>query len=176
MPDEELIKRILPHDQAAEQSVIGSMIMDPEAIALAQKYLSRDDFYQKSNGLLFSAIVSLDNDGQAVDNVTLKDRLRQMDAPENIATDTALAEIVSAVPTSTNIEYYAKIVSDKAKLRAMIKTMEELTNNCYMGREGTEALMAETEQKMFHVLQKKNSQDHVPIQDVVMEEIAKSKS
>lgn len=173
MPDQELIKRILPHDQAAEQSVIGSMIMDPEAIALAQKYLSRDDFYQKSNGLLFSAIVSLDNDGQAVDNVTLKDRLRQMDAPENIATDTALAEIVSAVPTSTNIEYYAKIVSDKAKLRAMIKTMEELTNNCYMGREGTEALMAETEQKMFHVLQKKNSQDHVPIQDVVMEEIAK---
>ena len=120
MPDQELIKRILPHDQAAEQSVIGSMIMDPEAIALAQKYLSRDDFYQKSNGLLFSAIVSLDNDGQAVDNVTLKDRLRQMDAPENIATDTALAEIVSAVPTSTNIEYYAKIVSDKAKLRARI--------------------------------------------------------
>lgn len=173
MPDQELIKRILPHDQAAEQSVIGSMIIDPEAIAVAQKYLSQDDFYQKSNGLLFSAIVSLDDDGQAVDNVTLQNRLREMDAPENIATDTALAEIVSAVPTSTNIEYYAKIVADKSKLRTMIRTMEQLTNDCYMGREGTEALMAETEQKMFHVLQTRQSQDFVPIQDVVMEEIAK---
>lgn len=173
MPDGDLIKRILPHDQAAEQAVVGSMMMDPEAIAVAQRYISRDDFYQKSLGLLFQAIVSLDNDGQAVDNVTLQSRLREMDAPENIATDAALAEIVSAVPTSTNIAYYAKIVADKSKLRTMIRTMEELTNSCYLDREGTDALMAQTEERMFHVLQKKQDQDFIPIQDVVMEEIAK---
>jgi len=173
MPDEELIKRILPHDQSAEQSVIGSMMIDPEAISVAQRYLTPDDFYQKSSGLLFQAIVSLDNDGISVDNITLKDRLKEMDAPENIASDSALAEIVDSVPTSTNIEYYAKIVADKSKLRSMIRTMEELTNNCYLDHESTENLMADTEQKMFHVLQQKESQDYVPIQDVVMEEIAK---
>lgn len=173
MPDENLIKRILPHDQAAEQSVIGSMIIDPEAITVAQKYLTPDDFYQKSNGLLFSAIVSLDNDGESVDSITLNNRLKEMDAPENIASDSALAEIVSAVPTSTNVEYYARIVADKSRLRTMIRTMEELTNSCYQDRAGADALMAETEQKMFHVLQKKDSGDYVPIQDVVMEEIAK---
>ena len=138
MPDEELIKRILPHDQAAESSVIGSMMMDPEAISVAQKYLSPEDFYQKSFGLLFSAIVSLDNEGQPVDSVTIQNRLREMDAPENIATDNYLAQLVTAVPTSTNIEYYAKIVADKSRLR-----------------------------------QTKESQDYVPIQDVVMEEISK---
>lgn len=173
MPDEELIKRILPHDQAAESSVIGSMMMDPEAISVAQKYLSPDDFYQKSFGLLFSAIVSLDNEGQPVDSVTIQNRLREMDAPENIATDSYLAQLVTAVPTSTNIEYYAKIVADKSRLRTMIRTMESLTNSCYLNRESVQALMAETEEKMFRVLQTKESQDYVPIQDVVMEEISK---
>ena len=173
MPDEELIKRILPHDQAAESSVIGSMMMDPEAISVAQKYLSPDDFYQKSFGLLFSAIVSLDNEGQPVDSVTIQNRLREMDAPENIATDSYLAQLVTAVPTSTNIEYYAKIVADKSRLRTMIRTMESLTNSCYLNRESVQALMAETEEKMFRVLQAKESQDYVPIQDVVMEEISK---
>ena len=173
MPDEELIKRILPHDQAAESSVIGSMMMDPEAISVAQKYLSPEDFYQKSFGLLFSAIVSLDNEGQPVDSVTIQNRLREMDAPENIATDNYLAQLVTAVPTSTNIEYYAKIVADKSRLRTMIRTMESLTNSCYRNRESVQALMAETEEKMFWVLQTKESQDYVPIQDVVMEEISK---
>ena len=173
MLDEELIKRILPHDQAAESSVIGSMMMDPEAISVAQKYLSPDDFYQKSFGLLFSAIVSLDNEGQPVDSVTIQNRLREMDAPENIATDSYLAQLVTAVPTSTNIEYYAKIVADKSRLRIMIRTMESLTNSCYLNRESVQALMAETEEKMFRVLQTKESQDYVPIQDVVMEEISK---
>lgn len=173
MPDEELIKRILPHDQAAESSVIGSMMMDPEAISVAQKYLSPDDFYQKSFGLLFSAIVSLDNEGQPVDSVTIQNRLREMDAPENIATDSYLAQLVTAVPTSTNIEYYAKIVADKSRLRTMIRTMESLTNSCYLNRESVQALMAEIEEKMFRVLQTKESQDYVPIQDVVMEEISK---
>ena len=173
MPDEELIKRILPHDQAAESSVIGSMMMDPEAISVAQKYLIPEDFYQKSFGLLFSAIVSLDNEGQPVDSVTIQNRLREMDAPENIATDNYLAQLVTAVPTSTNIEYYAKIVADKSRLRTMIRTMESLTNSCYLNRESVQALMAETEEKMFRVLQTKESQDYVPIQDVVMEEISK---
>ena len=173
MPDEELIKRIRPHDQAAESSVIGSMMMDPEAISVAQKYLSPEDFYQKSFGLLFSAIVSLDNEGQPVDSVTIQNRLREMDAPENIATDNYLAQLVTAVPTSTNIEYYAKIVADKSRLRTMIRTMESLTNSCYLNRESVQALMAETEEKMFRVLQTKESQDYVPIQDVVMEEISK---
>ena len=173
MPDEELIKRILPHDQAAESSVIGSMMMDPEAISVAQKYLSPEDFYQKSFGLLFSAIVSLDNEGQPVDSVTIQNRLREMDAPENIATDNYLAQLVTAVPTSTNIEYYAKIVADKSRLRTMIRTMESLTNSCYLNRESVQTLMAETEEKMFRVLQTKESQDYVPIQDVVMEEISK---
>ena len=173
MLDEELIKRILPHDQAAESSVIGSMMMDPEAISVAQKYLSPDDFYQKSFALLFSAIVSLDNEGQPVDSVTIQNRLREMDAPENIATDSYLAQLVTAVPTSTNIEYYAKIVADKSRLRTMIRTMESLTNSCYLNRESVQALMAETEEKMFRVLQTKESQDYVPIQDVVMEEISK---
>lgn len=171
--EQDLIRRILPHDSAAEAAVIGSMMIDSDAIAVAQRYVTADDFYQKANGLLFAAITGLDNDGQAVDTVTLRARLKAMDAPENVAQDQALAEMISAVPTSTNIEYYAKIVADKAQLRRMIRTMEEQTGACYADSEPTDVLMAETEQKMFQVLQRNAGEEFTPIQDIVMEAIGK---
>jgi replicative DNA helicase len=120
------IRRIPPHSQEAEQSVIGSMIMDPEAIAASSSILTEEDFFQKPYALLFLAIVDLDAAGMAVDPVTLQDRLREMDAPEDLASVKTLTELVAAVPVSTNAKHYAKIVSRTSKkdiAKAVVKTV-----------------------------------------------------
>ena len=87
------IRRIPPHSQEAEQSVIGSMMIDPEAIAASSSILTEEDFFHRPYALLFRAIVDLDAAGRAVDEVTLQNRLREMDAPEDLASAQTLAEL-----------------------------------------------------------------------------------
>ena len=166
--EENKINRMPPYSLEAEQSVVGSMILDPDAIAAASSILHQEDFYQKSFGLLFQAIIDLDQIGRAIDPVTLQSRLREMDAPEDIASPNTLTELISAVPTSTNAKHYAQIVADKAQLRRMIRTMEQLTQACYDDRETTEALCAQTEQEMFRVLSRGGGRELAPITEVVM--------
>ena len=119
------INRKLPCSLEAEQSVVGSMIIDSEAIAVASSIVTAEDFYHKPYKLLYSAILDLDASGRAIDVVTLQERLREMDAPEELASAATLSELVTAVPVSTNVRHYAEIVADKAQLRRMIKAMEE---------------------------------------------------
>ncbi len=165
------IRRIPPHSQEAEQSVIGSMIIDPEAIAASSSILTEDDFYQKPYALLFRAIVDLDAAGRPVDSVTLQDRLREMDAPEDLASTQTLAELVAAVPVSTNARHYAKIVAEKAQLRRMIKTMESLTAECYADNEKVGDLSAKMEEQVFRLLSNRQGRELTPISMVVMSAI-----
>ncbi len=162
------IRRIPPHSQEAEQSVIGSMIIDPEAIAASSSILTEDDFYQKPYALLFKAIVDLDAAGRPVDAVTLQDRLREMDAPEDLASTQTLAELVASVPVSTNAKHYAKIVAEKAQLRRMIKTMENLTSECYADNEKVGDLSAKMEQQVFRLLSNRQGRELTPISEIVM--------
>ena len=112
--EEALIKRILPHSIEAEQSVIGSMILDRDAILVASEILTSDDFYQKQYGIIFDAMVELCNEGKPVDLVTLQNRLKEKELPPDISSMEYVRDLISAVPTSANVKYYAKIVSEKA--------------------------------------------------------------
>jgi replicative DNA helicase len=163
------IRRIPPHSQEAEQSVIGSMMIDPEAIAASSSVLTEDDFFQKPYALLFRAIVDLDAAGRPVDPVTLQDRLREMDAPEDLASAQTLAELVASVPVSTNAKHYARIVAEKAQLRRMIRTMETLTAECYADREKAEDLSDKMEKQVFQLLSKRQGRELTPIADIVMD-------
>ena len=109
--DEAVLKRVLPHSMEAEQSVIGSMIMDREAIVVASEMISGDDFYNKSYGVLFDSMVELNDQGQPVDVVTLQNRLKEKDVPPEVASLEFIRDLITAVPTSANIKYYATIVS-----------------------------------------------------------------
>lgn len=171
--EEALIKRILPHSLEAEQSVIGSMIMDREAILVASEVLTREDFYQHQYGIIFEAMVELCNEGQPVDLVTLQNRLKEKDLPPEITSMEYVRELVSAVPTSANVKYYANIVSEKAILRRLIKTSEEIANDCYLDKESVDIILEETEKKMFQLLQRKSGEEFVPIQKVVLSTINK---
>ena len=163
------IRRIPPHNQEAEQSVIGSMMIDPEAIAASSSILKEEDFFQKPYALLFRAIVDLDASGRPVDPVTLQDRLRELDAPEDLANAQTLAELVASVPVSTNAKHYAKIVAEKAQLRRMIRTMETLTAECYADREKAEDLSDKMEKQVFQLLSRRQGRELTPISEIVID-------
>ena len=171
--EEALIKRIMPNSLEAEQSVIGSMIMDKEAIVIASETLIKEDFYHQQYGILFESMIELYNEEQPVDVVTLQNRLREKDVPAELSSMEFVGELVTAVPTSANIKYYANIVKEKATLRKLIKVNEEIANECYLQNESVDDIMADTEKKIFNLLQNKSGGDYVPIKTVVINALEK---
>lgn len=166
--EETVLKRILPHSMEAEQSVIGSMIMDREAIVVAAELVTGEDFYSRQYGILFETMVELHNEGKPVDLVTLQDRLKEKDVPPEVSSLEFVRDLITAVPTSANIKYYAGIVAEKATLRKLIRLNEEIANTCYAGKESLEVILEDTEKKIFEVVQKRNTGEFVPIRQVVM--------
>lgn len=171
--EEALIKRVLPHSVEAEQSVIGAMIMDREAIMTASEMIESEDFYQHQYGILFESILELYNEGKPVDLITLQERLREKDVPPEVSSLEFARDLLNAVPTSTNIRYYAQIVQEKSMLRKLIKVNEEIANTCYLGKDKVEDIMEDTEKKIFNLVQKRNTGDFVPIKDVVLNALDK---
>ena len=166
--EEALLKRVLPHSTEAEQSVIGSMIIDREAITIASEIISGEDFYGKQYGVIFDTMVELNDEGKPVDLVTLQDRLREKDVPPEISSLEFVKSMIDWVPTSANVKYYATIVAEKSTLRKVIRLNEEIENTCYTGKENLEVILEDTEKKVFELVQKRNTGDYVPIRQVVM--------
>ena len=141
--EESVIKRVMPNSLEAEQSVIGSMIMDREAVMAASEILTTEDFYHKQYGILFEAMLELFNDGQPVDLVTLQNRLKEKNVPPEVSSLEYVGNIVASVPTSANIKYYANIVKEKALLRELIRTTEGIENAAYAQKDPVEDILAD---------------------------------
>ena len=160
--EETLINRTMPNSREAEQSVIGSMIMDKDAILTAMEMLISEDFYYKQYGILFDTMIELYSKGLPVDLVTLQNKLKEKDVPAEIASLEFVRDLLNAVPTSANVKYYAQIVN------------EEIENECYMGKESVETVMDITEKKVFDLLSTRGGGgDYVPIRQVVMNALEK---
>lgn len=166
--DEALIKRVQPQSIEAEQSVIGAMLMDREAIIAASEIVVADDFYQRQYGVMFEAMVELFNEGKPVDLVTLQDRLKEKDVPPEVCSLEFVRDIMETVPTSVNVRSYAEIVHEKAVMRRLIRINEEIANSCYAGKERLEDILADTEKQIFGLLQSRMSGDFVPIRQVAL--------
>ena len=171
--DDALIKRVLPHSVEAEQSVIGSMLMDREAIISASEIITADDFYQHQYGVMFESMVELFNENRPVDLITLQNRLKEKDVPPEVSSLDFVRDIITTVPTSANVKSYANIVREKAVLRRLIKINEDIANTCYVGKEPLETILATTEKTVFDLLQSRNSGDFVPIRQVAMNVLEK---
>ena len=171
--EESLIKRVLPHSPEAEQSVIGSMIMDAEAIMTASEIITSDDFYQRQYGVVFDAMVELYNEGKPVDLITLQNRLKEKDVPPEVASLEFMKDILNSVYTSANVRHYANIVKDKSMLRDLIRTTEQIANDCYAGKESTESILADTEKRIFDIVQTNTTGEFVPIKQVVLNALDK---
>ncbi|MBQ9827701.1 MAG: replicative DNA helicase [Lachnospiraceae bacterium] len=169
--DETVIKRVMPHSDDAERAVIGSMFMDPDAVIKASGIIKGSDFYMQRYGILFDAIVELNNEGRPVDIITLSEKLKAKELPEEMADPEFISGLVENVPTSANAEYYARTVYEKSMMRKLIRMHEELANDCYQDKEPLDKILEDTEKNMFDLLQKRTGNDFVPIQDIVVEAI-----
>ena len=168
-----LLKRVLPHSIEAEQSVIGAMLMDRDAIIAASEIITEEDFYQRQYGVMFQCMVELFNEGQAVDVVNLQNRLKEKDVPPEVASLETLRDIITTVPTSANVRAYAGIVREKSMLRRLIRVNEEIANTCYAGKEKLEDILSHTEKAVFYLLQSRMGGDFVPIRQVALNVLEK---
>ncbi len=169
MPADSIIKKIPPHSEDSERSILGAMLMRPEAIVMATEILSKDDFYERQYGIIFDTMKSMNDAGMPVDIVTVRAELQQKNLPEELSSLSFLTELISSVPTSAHAEQYANIVRQKAQMRRLIKTVADIENDCYLGELSNDEIMEKAEKNIFAVLQQRSAEDAKSIKEVVLE-------
>ena len=169
--DEAFIKKIPPHSPEAEQSVIGSMIMDRDAIIAASEIITGEDFYQHQYAVLYDAMIELFQEGKPVDLVTLQNKLKEKEVPPELCSLEFISDLIRSVPTSANVRYYANIVSEKALLRRLIKVTEGIANTCYLDKEKVDIVLEQTEKQVFDIVQNRSTGDFVSIKDIVIKSL-----
>ena len=113
-------------------------------------------------------MVELQGAGQPVDIITLQNKLKEKDAPPEVSSMEYVKDFIDTVPTSANVKYYANIVYEKAVLRRLIRTNEEIANMCYSEKEELNEILSTTEKNIYSIVQKRNTSDFVPIRQVVI--------
>lgn len=164
---EEIVKRIPPHSLEAEQSVIGSMIMDREAIGVALEQIDHRDFYHPDLKVIFNSIVALYNANSPVDLVTLQDDLKKEDQFERVGGFEYLSKLAMSVPTSAHIKEYASIVKEKAIYRRLIKAGQDIVTDCYEGASELEGILDSAEKKIFDISQNRKTDDFADIKELI---------
>ena len=161
----------MPHSLEAEAAVIGSMLMDQEAITAAAEILLPEDFYSRQYGVMFETIQELSGQDMAVDPVTLQNRMREKNLPPESYSTELITQLITQLPTSANIASYARIVADKAMLRRMVRTGEDMAADAYQEKEEISTLLEKAEKGVFDLSQRRSSSDFMPISEIVMKAI-----
>ena len=166
--EEEVIKRLPPHNVEAERAVIGAMMLNADAIMVCSELLTSDEFYQQQYGIIFDALVEMYKDGVGADLVTLQNKLREKEVTPELYSVEYLGELLASVPTSANVKFYEEIVHEKAVLRRLIRVSEQVTKDCYMDSQPLEDILEDTEKSVFDVIQQRGGSEFEPIRDVVL--------
>ena len=161
--------KVPPHDEDAEQAVLGSMLTDNDAVMAAVEVLKEDAFYREDNKIIYQAILNLYSKSEPIDIITLKDELESMGKFEQVGGFEYLASLPDKVPTTANVQKYIKIVEEKSVLRNLIKTANEIIELGYNPTEDVENIMDGAEKKIFDIMQSKNTKSYTPIKDVLVE-------
>ncbi len=169
MPDRDV--KVPPQNLEAEMSVLGSMMMEEEAIARAIELLDKDSFYQEAHKKIFSAMLDLYERSAAVDLVTFTEELRKRGDLEGVGGAAYLTSLINAVPTAANIEHYAKIVKEKAILRSLINTATQIITESYEDRQEVDLFLDKVESRIFDISESKLRQDFVSIRDLIGDSI-----
>lgn len=168
MAAEDVVSRVMPHSLEAERSVLGSMLIDPDAVETAAEIVKEEDFYARQNGILFQTMVEMSQKGTAIDPVTLQARLREKNLPPELYSDEIIRDLIATVPTSANIKSYANIVAEKSLLRTMIRANEEIAGTCYAQNEEMDKILDRAEKRIFEISQKRSASNFVPIRQIVL--------
>ena len=165
--------KVPPHDIEAEQAILGCMLTDRDSVISAIEVLKADAFYREDNKAIYSAILSLYAKSEPIDIITVKAELIENGNFERVGGLEYLASLPERVPTTSNVEKYIKIVDEKAMLRSLINSANELVALGYDETEDVDRIMDMAEKKIFDLSQKKNSKGYTSIKDVLVESFAK---
>ncbi len=171
--DNSSIMRMLPNDVEAEQAVLGCMIIDKDAAGSAFEVIKAEDFYREDNKEVFSAIFDLFEASKPIDTLSIKEQLRLRGTLDAVGGIAYIAELASKVPTSANIEYYAKIVEEKSILRKLIHSSTDIVNMGYNANEEVQVIVDTAEKKIFDIVQKRNVKGFTPIKNILVDNFEK---
>jgi len=163
------VGKIQPNDVEAEQAVLGSMLLDKDAVTNAIEILKSEDFYREENKLIFSAMVSLYARSEPIDIITVKDELVSLGKLDVCGGIEFLAELSDKVPTTANVDNYIKIVEEKAVLRSLIKTSNELIDLGYDQTYTAEEIVEKAEKSIFDLSKNRNKKGFAHIKEVLFE-------
>lgn len=159
--------RVPPHNIEAEQSVIGAMLLDKNAIAEATEILKGVEFYKQSHSILFNSIKEIYDKDEPVDMITLVDLLRAREHLEAVGGVSYISTLVASVPTTSNVKYYAKIVEEKYTLRRLILSASDIIDKSYKEQEDVEDVISFAEKSIFDISQKKGKQDFEHVSGII---------
>ncbi|MCM8800928.1 MAG: replicative DNA helicase [Candidatus Omnitrophica bacterium] len=165
------LEKIPPQNLEAEMAVLGSMLLDEEAIAVAIESLDKDCFYKDAHKKIFEAIVNLYNNNKAVDLITLTDELKRNQILDEIGGVSFLTALVNTVPTTANISHYVSIVKEKAILRNLINNATKIVSLCYESEGNIDTVVDNAERLIFEICQRKPQGSYIPIKEVVKDTI-----
>ena len=163
--------KIPPHDEEAEQAVLGSMLLDKNAVVKGIEILKPSDFYRADNATIFEACLNIYNKGEAIDTITISNELTTMGKLDAVGGLEYIAKLPEAVPTTANVEKYIKIVEEKSLLRSLIKSANDMIALGYNQNEEVENIMDRAEQTIFELIQRKSQQGYSSIKDVLVESL-----
>ena len=170
---EQGVGRIPPHSIEAEESILGSMIIDKTAINTAVEIIRPEDFYKELNGEIFQAISDLFNKNEPVDLITLQEELRRRDSLERVGGVSYLANLSGGVATTANTEYYCKIVDEKSTLRKLIRSSNDTIAHAYDDNEEVATIIEQAEKNIFDITQGSQREGFSPIDEVLLDSFAK---
>ncbi len=166
-----LLDKVPPQNLDAEQAVLGAMLMDENAVAVALEMLEPQSFYRDSHRLGFSTVITLFNEHKPVDLVTLSNALKINGQLDAVGGGSYLATLATAVPTASNIQYYAGIVKEKATLRALIGVAGQLVAEGYEAQDDVEGFLDRAEHLIFEVTSRKAENTFVPLRELIKDSI-----
>lgn len=163
--------RLPPQNIEAEQSVLGSILLSPDSLIAAIEFIEPQDFYRRAHQLIFQAMIDLNDRNEAIDVVTVSNVLDAKDQLDDIGGLPYMAELAGVVPTAANIEYYAKIVEEKALLRRLIRTATDIAADSYDEADEVPAILDKAERSILEVSEKRNRSGFTPISQILNQTI-----
>jgi len=171
MPQEIILEKIPPQNLEAEMAVLGSMLLDEEAVAVAIEFLDRDCFYKAAHKKIFEAAINLYENSKAVDLITLSDELKRNGELEGVGGVSFLTELVNTVPTTANTQHYAKIIKEKSILRSLINNATQIVSLGYESEADIQQVLDRAEQLIFDIADRKPRATITSIKEIVKDSI-----
>lgn len=164
--------RIPPHSVEAEQSVLGSILLDKEAMISVSETLVPEDFYKEAHKVIYESMLKLYNSQSEIDLITLTDELRDQGYLDDIGGIVYITSLSTVVPTTSNIKYYVNIVKEKSISRQLISAANDIINLGYDGSAKVEYVLENAEKKIFDISQERATNDFQPINQVISEALS----